>query len=47
MASTLRIPTTELTGLQGRLLKLVIRKKIGRVPTTSGCCGTTRPCSRT
>ena len=36
MASTLRIPTTELTGLQGRLLKLVIRKKIGRVPDNVG-----------
>ena len=32
MTSTLRIPKAELTGVQGSLLKMAIRKKIGRVP---------------
>ena len=32
MTTTLRIPKTELTGVQGSLLKMAIRKKIGRVP---------------
>ncbi len=32
MTGTIRIPKTELRGVQGRLLKIAIRKKIGRVP---------------
>jgi alkylhydroperoxidase family enzyme len=32
MTQTPRVPKTELTGLQGSLLKLAVRKKIGRVP---------------
>jgi alkylhydroperoxidase family enzyme len=32
MTGTARIPKAELTGIKGRLLKLAIRKKIGRVP---------------
>ncbi len=32
MTETVRIPRAELSGVQGRLLKLAIRKKIGRVP---------------
>ena len=32
MTSTLRIPKAELSGVQGSLLKMAIRKKIGRVP---------------
>ncbi len=32
MTDSARIPRTDLTGIQGGLLKLAIRKKIGRVP---------------
>ena len=32
MTETMRIPRTELSGVQGSLLKLAIRKKIGKVP---------------
>ena len=32
MTITTRMPTAELSGVQGRLLKLAVRKKIGRVP---------------
>ena len=32
MTKTIRIPKAELSGVQGSLLKLAIRKKIGRVP---------------
>jgi len=32
MNQTIRIPKAELSGVQGGLLKMAIRKKIGRVP---------------
>jgi len=32
MTGSARVPRTELTGIQGGLLKLVIRKKLGEVP---------------
>jgi alkylhydroperoxidase family enzyme len=32
MTDTMRIPRTELTGVQGSLLKMAVKKKIGRVP---------------
>ena len=32
MTQTIRIPKAELSGVQGSLLKMAIRKKIGRVP---------------
>ena len=32
MSESVRIPPAEFTGVQGRLLKMAIRKKIGRVP---------------
>jgi alkylhydroperoxidase family enzyme len=32
MTETMRIPLADFTGMQGRLLKMAIRKKIGRVP---------------
>jgi hypothetical protein len=35
MTNTIRIPKAELSGVQGSLLKMAIRKKIGRVPDAS------------
>ena len=32
MTQTPRVPKTELTGLQGSLLKMAVRKKLGQVP---------------
>jgi alkylhydroperoxidase family enzyme len=32
MSTTARVPKTALTGFQGRLLKAVVRRKVGRVP---------------
>lgn len=36
MSEHARIPSIELTGPKGRLLKLVVRKKMGRVPASIG-----------
>jgi alkylhydroperoxidase family enzyme len=36
MTGTARVPVTELSGLQGTLLKAAVRKKIGRVPDSIG-----------
>jgi hypothetical protein len=35
MTNTIRIPKAELSGVQGSLLEMAIRKKIGRVPDAS------------
>ena len=32
MSTTARVPKAALTGFQGRLLKAVVRRKVGRVP---------------
>lgn len=36
MTESARVPQTELTGLQGRLIRTAVRRKVGRVPESVG-----------
>ena len=47
MDETARVPGTALGGIQGGLLRLAIRRKLGRSRRASRCCGITRLSSRT